>query len=1810
MHHHAKKIRILLFAVLLLAPMGTLRAVPSPGIVRPPAVPLMVHNSYFSVWAFSEILSQANIVNWTRNPNPMTCLVDVDGKVFRLMGAPKSSLPLLDQKSLVVDPTKTIFVFSNPEIEVQLTFFSPVLVEDLKLLARPVSFIAWQLRTRDSKPKRARVYFDVESDIALLDANESAKFEQVQDAEFDFLRVGSVEQHVLGYRGDVTPLDWGYCYLALPASERDASGFGPAAPMREAFVRRQFKHDAFHDAGPFRPAQQQAAMAVAIDFGSVGAEPVEKRVMIGYDSSPELQYFSRAMESFWKNETPSFEALLRKCWVEYPAVNARCADFDQRLKGDACKVGGEPYAQLVSLLYRQVIGAHHLTRDEGGHPVYFSRENASNSSVSTVDVSFPASPFFILHSTDLLKSMLVPILDYAKSSDWTHDSSPHSLGTFPYATGQRYGGSGSPMPVEETGNMLMMIAAICQVEGDPGFANRYRSLLAKWANYLSKNGYNTGEQLCTDDFRGRQLNNTNLSVKGICGLAAYAKVLEMQGEKEKAAGFATQAKAWAQKWEKEALSPDETHFVQAFGQPETWSFKYNMVWDKVLGLRLFSPETYRKEFDFYGSKLEKYGVPMDYRDKRTKFDYNFWVACFADSREQRDRLLNPIYRMVNESSTRLPLTDYFNTDTGTIAQFYARSVMGAVWMPLILDSATLKQWAARSPSKVKEWSPPPAHPKFETIISAGESNWKYTVDEPSADWVQPAFSDGAWAVAALPLGTRMGSNNRPGETPWPEGRSKVWLRKSFAKPALHGGELQMLVSYQDDFDVYLNGKLVFATNPGTQSSLPFSRIERIYPLKVSQADFSEQNVIAIYCQCSRKAPYLNFALEEEVTSKLISVVPSAQEADDIQWRYTTETPGDGWFKPDFNVGAWKAGLAGFGSHGTPKAMVRTEWTTPDIWLRREIDLPAGSNRDLQAWIYYDDDAEVYINGVLALKKRGYIVGYQASPLSPGARLAFRPGKNCVAVHCHQVWGGQYIDLGFVREPTSAWSQPPTQQYIGKLPPIPAPVIKSAVPLQAGEFDMADVRLLDSPFKSAMETDREYLLRLEPDRFLAWFRKEAGLKPKAEVYGGWESSGVAGHCLGHYLSACSEMFRATGDERMRSRVALIVDELAQCQKANGDGYVAAIPGGKKAFSEMRAGEVHPNGGFNLNGIWVPWYTMHKVMAGLLDAWTQCGNSRAREVLIALTDWIDGVVKNLDDAKMQSLLFVEQGGMAETLANLYALTGEPRHLALAQKFRHSAIFDPMAAGNDILNGWHGNAQIPKFIGYQRVYELTGAPKWGAAARNFWTFVTRDRSFNIGGHGLGEHFFPLDKFENAMTDVVGPETCNTYNMLKLTRHLYSLDAKAAKMDFYERGLYNQILPSQNPMTGGLVYYTALVSSGAYRAYSDDFGCFWCCVGTGMENHALYGEGIYSSKGDRLLVNLFIPSELNWREQGITVTQSTKFPAEPRTEFRFKTSVTATDRKLTVAVRYPGWVAPGALKLTVNGEAVSCSANPGSYAEVSRQWKNGDVLKVELPMRITTEFLPASKNYLSIFYGPLVLGGKLGCEGLSDRDFVGQGMSAKKRLPVSKTPAIVVAPAEIAAHIEPIDGQPLAFQTKGLLKPAELTLVPLYQIHEERYAAYWRLTTAETWQTDMDHVAAAEKAQRELDARSVDFVQPGEQQPEVDHSFKGEETNAGIHGDMHWRDARNGGWFSYDMKVSAAGPLKLLCTYWGSDSAREFDILVDGTLVATEKLTGKEPGKLIDVAYPLPDSLLAGKNKVTVKFQAKPNQTAGGLFDCRVLK
>ncbi len=611
--------------------------------------------------------------------------------------------------------------------------------------------------------------------------------------------------------------------------------------------------------------------------------------------------------------------------------------------------------------------------------------------------------------------------------------------------------------------------------------------------------------------------------------------------------------------------------------------------------------------------------------------------------------------------------------------------------------------------------------------------------------------------------------------------------------------------------------------------------------------------------------------------------------------------------------------------------------------------------------------------------------------------------------------------------------------------------------QAQPFPLQQVRLLDGPFYDAMLRDENYLLSLEPDRLLSGFRKEAGLQPKGEVYGGWESQGLAGHTLGHYLSACSLMYASTGDRRFLERVNYIVHELAECQRANGNGYVEAIPNGKKIFEQIAGGQIQSHD-FDLNGAWVPWYNLHKEFAGLIDACQLCTNAEALEVVTNLANWADATTKNLTEDQWQKMLVCEQGGMNEALANLYAITGNTNYLALAEKFYHRAVMEPLARGQDRLNGLHSNMQIPKVIGAARIYELTGDEHYADIAKFFWNDVALHRSFVIGGHGDREHFFPTNDFAKHLSAETA-ETCCTYNMLKLTRHIFEWSPNATEMDFYERALYNDILASQDPDTGMFVYLMSL-KPGHFKTYSTPDNSFWCCVGTGMENHAKYGDTIYFHGDDSLYVNLFIASELTWPEKNLAVRQETKFPESDVTQLNFKCK---KPTQLALKIRWPEWAEKISVK--VNGKKQAISGAAGSYVTIDREWRDGDRVQIQLPMKLYTEPLPGTTNIVALLYGPIVLAGELGTNGMPNpyakdqRDFV--------KVPDPKVPVFVATQDSLLKHVKPA-GEPLVFRTKNLGKPDDVTLIPLYELHQQRYSVYWNLVSEEDWKKNPEKTSA----------------------------------------------------------------------------------------------------------------------------------------------
>ena len=470
--------------------------------------------------------------------------------------------------------------------------------------------------------------------------------------------------------------------------------------------------------------------------------------------------------------------------------------------------------------------------------------------------------------------------------------------------------------------------------------------------------------------------------------------------------------------------------------------------------------------------------------------------------------------------------------------------------------------------------------------------------------------------------------------------------------------------------------------------------------------------------------------------------------------------------------------------------------------------------------------------------------------------------------------------------------------------------------RAAAFNLADVRLLEGPFRQAQERDGRYLLQLEPDRLLHNFRVNAGLTPKAPVYGGWESVQTwadiraHGHTLGHYLSACSLMFAATGDQRFRERSDYIVTELRDCQEAGKSGLVCAFPDGEAPFRDIVDAT---------RFVGVPWYTMHKIMAGLRDAYLYSNNRIALEVLVKLSDWAIATTQNLSDEQFQRMLNTEHGGMNEVVADVYALTGEPRFLTLAERFCHRALLDPLAQLRDTLDGLHSNTQIPKVIGFNRLYELTGQADYRAASRFFWRTVVENRTFATGGNADREHFFPPKDFLQHLDSAKTMETCCTHNMLKLTRMLFALDPSATYADYYERALYNSILASQDPDSGMMTYFQP-TRPGYLKLYCTPTDSFWCCTGTGMENHAKYGDSIYFHDANTLYVNLFIPSTLTWKEKGLTITQTTRFPEQDRTRLRLTVHKPVN---IALNVRHPSWCQ--AVTITVNGRRWATSRQPG---------------------------------------------------------------------------------------------------------------------------------------------------------------------------------------------------------------------------------------------------------------------------------------------
>ncbi len=759
-------------------------------------------------------------------------------------------------------------------------------------------------------------------------------------------------------------------------------------------------------------------------------------------------------------------------------------------------------------------------------------------------------------------------------------------------------------------------------------------------------------------------------------------------------------------------------------------------------------------------------------------------------------------------------------------------------------------------------------------------------------------------------------------------------------------------------------------------------------------------------------------------------------------------------------------------------------------------------------------------------------------------------------------------------------------------------VEYKAPPVVSAFDLKNVRLLDGPFRDAMLRDEQYLLSLEPDRFLHMFRITAGLSSSAKPYGGWEAPDVElrGHSLGHYMSALSLMYASTGNEAFKSRADLIVVELAKIQKAMSSqgfhaGYLSAFP--EEFFDRVDARQ----------RVWAPYYTIHKIMAGLLDVYLHCGNVQALEVLEKMADWVKFRVDRLTEEQQQRVLGTEYGGMNEILANLYAVTGNRDYLRVAEKFNQKVLFDSLANGVDPLDGLHANTQFPKIIGAAREFELTGDTRYHDIANFFWDRVALHRSYVIGGNSDDESFFPIRNFSKHL-GASSTETCNAYNMLKLTRHLFEWSPSAQNMDFYERVLYNQILASQDPATGMMTYYIPL-KPGAFKTYSTPTQSFWCCVGTGMENHAKYGESIYFHNDKCLYVNLFIPSELDWKEKGMRVRQKTQFPEEDVTRFEFEC---LKPIHLALKVRYPSWAQSG-MMLKVNGTTQPINQQPQSYVTIDRTWKNGDKVEIRLPMTLHMESMPDDSSVVALMYGPIVLAADLGASGIDSTMRYGPSEPHFGRLKPVDIPAFVGDRNQVLEGVKPVSGSPLEFRTTGITRPEGVSLVPFYKMSKDRYTVYWRIYTSGQWEDKRAADALSESKRKEIEQRTVDVVRVGDRQSEGEHNLQGDTTTGGIYDEQGWRESWNG-WFSYDLKIGVDRPFTLLCTYLGSEGRRRvFDILVDNERIATQTME-YHPTESFDVEYPVPDGLTKGKNKITIRFQAQPDAMAGSVLGVRAVQ
>ena len=748
--------------------------------------------------------------------------------------------------------------------------------------------------------------------------------------------------------------------------------------------------------------------------------------------------------------------------------------------------------------------------------------------------------------------------------------------------------------------------------------------------------------------------------------------------------------------------------------------------------------------------------------------------------------------------------------------------------------------------------------------------------------------------------------------------------------------------------------------------------------------------------------------------------------------------------------------------------------------------------------------------------------------------------------------------------------------------------QNRVIFKARPFDLKQVRLLDGPFKDALERDRQWLLNLEPDRLLHNFRVTAGKEVATEPYTGWEGSDhiLRGSFPGHYLSACSMMYASTDDERFCKRVKYLVTELAGCQQAlNRQGYLSAFP--ESFLDYIEAGEPG-RGGISS----VSWYVLHKIMAGLLDAYTYCGNAQALEVLKGMANYANWRTARLTPEKFQEILNIEHGGMIELMLDLYRITQNPDHYALARRFEHNRIFDPLANyDGSILTHLHGNSTVPKILGAAGIYELSSDKRYRRISEFFWQQIVESRSYVMGNSTYHEHWCEPYKLANEL-GVTTAESCVPYNLLKLTRHLFSWQPLAEYADYYERALFNHILGAQNPQDAAMMWYVPL-ASGYWKSFPSDI--FLCCTGTLSESYAKLPDSIYFHDEEGIFINLFIASKLDCSQKGLKIRQETNFPEQQGTRLVFSAKEPVD---MTLRIRIPYWIADGG-SVRLNGQTLETFSSPSSFYTLKRTWKDGDTVDISLPMSLRLESMPDDETVAAMMYGPLVLAGELGTKGMTEEMIQGR-VQPYSHEPVA-APYFVTESDDIRTWLKPAATQPLTFRTVG--QNENVTFIPFYKLFGQRYSVYWRVfrRNSNAHQTFLKK----EENSKVLELRQVDKIINKDS-----HHLKGGGKNfTGSLKGQDYHRAVEGGWFSYVMAVLPQESISLACTYWGSEGGFTFDILVDDTKIATQTLDKNKPEEFFTVEYAIPEQLTKGKDHITIKFQAQPDSVTAMIFGCETL-